>query len=193
MGLRWLNLLMHISTFIGTIMLLADVAIFQRLYQKKIRSIELTDQLTGGDNTRSFLKKMGRILADSKLSYALIALDTNKFKLINDKYGVDKANELLRLIHRVLTSRLGQECIPIKYSFFFDFHTPLAVPAVGDRFDAEKLTDQLLACGVDFLTCHARCNRGHAYYDTQIGRRHPHLHFDLIRQLGALRISNPAS
>ena len=76
------------------------------------------------------------------------------------------------------------QCIPIKYSFFFDFHTPLAVPAVGDRFDAEKLTDQLLACGVDFLTCHARCNRGHAYYDTQIGRRHPHLHFDLIRQLG---------
>jgi len=108
-GLRWLNLLMHVFTFIGTIMLLADVAILQRLYQKKIRSIELTDRLTGGDNTRSFLKKMGRILADSKGRYALIALDTNKFKLINDKYGVDKANELLRLIHSVLTSRLGQD------------------------------------------------------------------------------------
>ena len=31
----------------------------------------------------------------------------------------------------------------IKYSFFFDFHTPAAVPAVGDKFDAEKFTEIL--------------------------------------------------
>ena len=71
----------------------------------------------------------------------------------------------------------------IKYSFFFDFHTPAAVPAVGDKFDAEKFTGQLLDCGVDFLTCHARCNRGNAYYDTKYGKRHPGLKFDLIREL----------
>ena len=72
----------------------------------------------------------------------------------------------------------------IKYSFFFDFHTPAAVPSVGEKFDAEKFTAQLEDCGVDFLTCHARCNRGNAYYNTGFGKRHPGLKFDLIRELG---------
>ena len=71
----------------------------------------------------------------------------------------------------------------VKYSFFFDFHTPSAVPSVGEGFDAEKFTSQLKDCGVDFLTCHARCNRGNAYYNTRFGKRHPGLKFDLIREL----------
>ena len=73
---------------------------------------------------------------------------------------------------------------PCKYSFFFDFHTPAAVPGIGSQFDAKKFIGQLKDCGVDFPTCHARCNRGNAYYNTRFGKRHPGLDFDLIRTLG---------
>lgn len=70
-----------------------------------------------------------------------------------------------------------------KYALFYDFHTMATNPEVGVNFDAEAFTDQISSCGVDFLTFHARCNQGNAYYNTKIGTRHPSLKFDLIREL----------
>ena len=71
-----------------------------------------------------------------------------------------------------------------KYGLFYDFHTPTTIPDVGAKFDVEAFTDQVKSCGVDFLTWHARCNQGNAYYNTKLGLRHPSLRFDLIRELG---------
>ncbi len=73
--------------------------------------------------------------------------------------------------------------IKFKYALFFDFHTLVTIPDVGERFDVEAFADQIASCGVDFLTFHARCNQGNAYYDTKIGQRHPSLHYDLVKRL----------
>ena len=56
-----------------------------------------------------------------------------------------------------------------KYGLFYDFHTPTTIPDVGAKFDVEAFTDQVKSCGVDFLTWHARCNQGNAYYNTKLG------------------------
>ncbi len=71
----------------------------------------------------------------------------------------------------------------IKYALLYDFHTMSTFPDVGTEFDAEAFAEQIKSCGVDFLTWHARCNQGNAYYDTKIGTRHPSLKFDLVREL----------
>ena len=71
----------------------------------------------------------------------------------------------------------------VRYGLFYDNHTHLDVPDVGREFDAERFTDELLACGVDYLTFHARCNGGFAYYDTALGIRHPGLDYDLFGEL----------
>ena len=71
-----------------------------------------------------------------------------------------------------------------RYALFYDFHTMTTVPDVGAGFNTEEFTDQVKSCGVDFLTWHARCNQGNAYYDTKEGARHPSLQFDMIRELG---------
>lgn len=70
-----------------------------------------------------------------------------------------------------------------KYSLFYDNHTMPACPDVGETFDAEAYTDRIKACGVDYLTFHARCNLGMAYYDTKIGIKHPSLKYDLFGRL----------
>ncbi|MDD5728882.1 MAG: alpha-L-fucosidase, partial [Victivallales bacterium] len=67
-----------------------------------------------------------------------------------------------------------------KYCLFYDNHTMKACPEVGDNFDVEKFTDRIRACGVDYVTFHARCNQGFAYYDTSIGIKHPSLKYDLF-------------
>ncbi|MBR2904903.1 MAG: alpha-L-fucosidase, partial [Lentisphaeria bacterium] len=69
------------------------------------------------------------------------------------------------------------------YALFYDFHTLATNPDVGKNFDVEAFTDQVKSCGVDFLTFHARCNQGNAYYNTKIGKRHPSLTYDLIGKL----------
>jgi hypothetical protein len=62
-----------------------------------------------------------------------------------------------------------------KYCLFFDNHTMKSCPDVGAGFEVEKFTDLVRECGVDYMTFHARCNQGFAYYDTQIGIKHPSL------------------
>jgi hypothetical protein len=76
----------------------------------------------------------------------------------------------------------GKMHIP-RYCLFYDNHTMPAIPDYGETFDAEAFTDRIKACGVDYLTFHARCNLGMAYYDTKIGIRHPTLKYDLFGRL----------
>ena len=71
----------------------------------------------------------------------------------------------------------------VRYGLFFDNHTQMENPDVGKDFDPEYFTDQLKQCRVDYLTFHARCNVGMAYYDTEIGTRHPSLKYDLFGKL----------
>ena len=78
---------------------------------------------------------------------------------------------------------LSQNIHQPKYCLFYDNHTMPACPDVGENFDAEVFTDRLKECGVDYLTFHARCNLGMAYYDTKIGIKHPSLKYDLFGQL----------
>lgn len=72
-----------------------------------------------------------------------------------------------------------------KYALFYDNHTMPACPDVGENFDVEAFTDRIKKCGVDYLTFHARCNLGMAYYDTKIGIKHPSLKYDLFGKLAA--------
>jgi hypothetical protein len=81
-----------------------------------------------------------------------------------------------------LTKEQGKMHQP-KYCLFYDNHTMPACPDVGENFDVEAFTDRIKRCGVDYLTFHARCNLGMAYYDTKIGIKHPSLKYDLFGKL----------
>lgn len=70
-----------------------------------------------------------------------------------------------------------------KYALFYDNHTMPACPDVGANLDVEVFTDRIKRCGVDYLTFHARCNQGVAYYDTKIGIKHPSLKYDMFGKL----------
>ena len=71
----------------------------------------------------------------------------------------------------------------VKYGLFYDNHTHMENPDVGKDFDPEYFTDRIKLCGADYLTFHARCNAGMAYYNTKIGIRHPALTYDLFGRL----------
>ncbi|MCK5844447.1 MAG: alpha-L-fucosidase [Victivallales bacterium] len=70
-----------------------------------------------------------------------------------------------------------------KWSIFYDVHTMPAFPEMGKNFDTADFAEKIKGCGVDYIVFHAKCNLGVAYYDTEIGIKHPSLNFDLFGNL----------
>ena len=62
-----------------------------------------------------------------------------------------------------------------------DFHTSPMIPGVGESFNKLQWQDALRGGHVNSITCFGVCHHGWNYNNTRIGKRHPHLEFDLLR------------
>lgn len=63
-----------------------------------------------------------------------------------------------------------------------DFHTSEKISNIGVDFERSHWQQTLQKAKVDSITCFAVCHHGWAYYNTNVGKRHPHLKFDLLRE-----------
>lgn len=63
-----------------------------------------------------------------------------------------------------------------------DFHTSEHVEGIGERFNKQKFQQALQIAHVNLINVFAKGWHGWSYYDTQIGHRHPHLNFDLLKE-----------
>lgn len=62
-----------------------------------------------------------------------------------------------------------------------DFHTSPHIPGIGSRFDKAAWQRTLLDAAVDSITLFSKCHHGWSYHPTSVGKKHPHLDFDLLR------------
>ena len=62
-----------------------------------------------------------------------------------------------------------------------DFHTSPEIDNIGAEFDKNQWQNALKTGHVNSITCFATGHHGWSYYDTKIGKKHPHLSFDLLR------------
>jgi hypothetical protein len=63
-----------------------------------------------------------------------------------------------------------------------DFHTSPHIPGIGAKFDKKRWQETLRAAAVDSITLFSKCHHGWSYHPTTVGKTHPHLGFDLLRQ-----------
>ncbi|MGF1655977.1 MAG: hypothetical protein ACFCU3_03260 [Verrucomicrobiales bacterium] len=71
---------------------------------------------------------------------------------------------------------------PLRFrQIHLDFHTSGAIGGIGKRFNKQRYQETLRNAAVDSVTTFALCHHGWSYYDTQVGKRHPELEFDLLR------------
>lgn len=72
-----------------------------------------------------------------------------------------------------------------------DFHTSPKIPGIGERFDRRQFQSMLKKGFVDSITLFSKCHHGWSYHPTSVGRKHPHLSFDLLdAQIEACREIN---
>lgn len=87
--------------------------IFYILWTKRreVSEIIQVDPVTGGFTSLRFEKEVNRIMRGGQ-AFAFITLDIRRFKLINDSYGKDDGNRVLKHVHDVLSSQLkAGECV----------------------------------------------------------------------------------
>ncbi len=69
-----------------------------------------------------------------------------------------------------------------------DFHTSEHIKDVGADFDEKQFIGALKKGHVNSVTVFAMCHHGWCYYDTKVGRKHPHLKAELLpRMLAACK------
>lgn len=77
--------------------------------EQKLFTLAQTDALTGLSNRASFQSTLSRTLAECDRSgsgFALVIMDIDYFKIVNDTMGHDAGDQVLRAISRRLTERL---------------------------------------------------------------------------------------
>lgn len=120
------------------------------------------DMLTGVFNMQAFYARAERLLRENpERSYSIIRMDIDRFKVINDLYGLDEGDRLLQTIARLIgecmnpysvCGRIGGDvfCMCVDYS---DTETAKFVHEISEQLSVYPLTSRLVPsfgiCRVD--------------------------------------------
>ena len=94
----------------GVVIVLKDVTDKNRKI-KKIRYLSMHDQLTGLYNRWYIKDAMSRLDTERNLPLTIMSIDVNGLKLVNDAFGHEMGNELLKSVSKILKNTLRTEDI----------------------------------------------------------------------------------
>jgi len=83
-----------------------------------LRALAMTDDLTGLHNLRSFEARLAPMVRDACASgapFAMLVLDVDRLKSLNDRYGHLVGAEAVRMVGHTLAARLPPEAVACRY------------------------------------------------------------------------------
>ncbi len=119
-------LLLHVDKLLGgitvivfliSILLLVMSYYSNSLFKQNERimyDMAFTDEITDGSNKNKFIMDANEILnSDQEGKYALISIDITQFKSINELYGSEHTNKILKDVYDIITKNLsnGSVCV----------------------------------------------------------------------------------
>ena len=100
----------------------AALALYNGLLFDRTRSDAITDPLTGLFNIRHFtdcveerIRQAGQNAGDEAASFAVLCLDLDSFKPINDNFGHQRGDRVLSDVAQLLTSLVGKSDVVSRY------------------------------------------------------------------------------
>lgn len=107
----WIFALITVAIFVVLFLILMFQ---QRGRQEELINIAYVDSLTGGPTFAKFQEEYRRIVPmDINAKYAIINFDLRKFKMLNDIYGYDEGDRIIKMMYSLWEEKLNadKECI----------------------------------------------------------------------------------
>ncbi len=111
--------ILWIVILIGILLLFLALIIYLRRSNQKLIQMLYLDPVTGGSNWYKFRMDVSGLLNSKsfhKKKYALINFDINRFKIINDSFGHQKGDEVLKEIYNLIKKWVRPEEPYTRYS-----------------------------------------------------------------------------
>jgi len=103
--------------FIGNFGVVRDIT-GQREYENKLEFLANKDYMTGIDNRRTFFRKSSEILEKNRFSNEklfVMIFDLDFFKSVNDNYGHDTGDEVLKRVCKLCSDSLPENTVFARY------------------------------------------------------------------------------
>jgi diguanylate cyclase (GGDEF)-like protein/PAS domain S-box-containing protein len=139
--------------------------------QDQILELAFHDSLTGLPNRRSFHEKVGLALSDAKAhgkQFALVLLDLDRFKMINDSFGHQVGDMLLVQVAKRMQRHLGEQ---VTISRMGGDEFLVLVPDLLSRTEASRVGDRIVSLFKETFLLHSQefhvsCSVGISFYPT---------------------------
>lgn len=122
-------------------LILKRVEALQRDAYEKMIKIAFQDDVTGGYNKPKFIIEAQKILKNISISdkYCLVLMDIAKFKVINEIYGFDVANIILKDVYNIIKENLPKDALLARsYAATYIF-----IMKYGDDEDINNVIDKI--------------------------------------------------
>lgn len=125
-------------------LILKRVETVQKQAYEKMMKIAFYDNVTDGYNKAKFIIEAQNVFQNISASdkYALILMDIAKFKVINELYGFDKANIILKDIYNIIKKNLPEGSLLARsyaatYIFIIKYNTEDDINGIVDKIHRE--------------------------------------------------------
>lgn len=126
---------------------LGVIVIQKSMANRKITHLLYIDTVTGYGNYNKFTKDMKKRLPLAESQYALVYVDINNFKYINDAFGYETGNEMLKVFSNIIKSAIGEDDL---FSRIFADNFILLVRC-QDKENLEKIVKTIRNEAQDFM------------------------------------------
>ncbi len=147
-GLTSMIIAIFVPTIIAPLFAYTTLRLTFQLHiaEEKLRQLSITDELTQAHNRRYFMDMAARALAGAKRygdSFSIIIFDIDDFKRINDTYGHNAGDKVLRTISEICMAHIRDTDIFARYGGEeFAFLVPRCSPTNVLQF-AERIRIKL--------------------------------------------------
>ena len=101
--------LLIVVALLAISLLFAMILIFQNRSKKELEKIAYFDEVTEGNNWNKFKSEVEEIREKNSLaSFVLLAFDIDQFRFINEEYGQETGDRLLKQIMAILKANIGK-------------------------------------------------------------------------------------
>lgn len=106
-----IGIMIFVNSFL--FMILKRIELLQKKAYNEMMKLAFDDDVTGGSNKAKFTLDAQNLFQNAlpKDKYALILMDITKFKVINELYGFENANVILKDMFQIIQKHLPQESL----------------------------------------------------------------------------------